>query len=299
MGSLLALKSGLRVVKNVVIKKSPEITLALGLVSGVVAIGTAIKSTMDSEDVIDEHIKKINEIKERVKAAKEGRRSGDGSDISSDEARVKEIVKVYGGTVKSLAKLYLPTIIAGTLSVAMILTSHGILRRRNALLATSLAEVTAAYNNYRDKVKEVVGEAAERDIVTGGTDKVEIETDPEGNVTKVTKTDPLNSPYARFFDSSCPDFQKSPDLNMSFLIGMQNHFNDLLRINGSVFLNEVYDELGFERTPLGAVTGWTLESGRAIDFGIFDHDQNARFVNRLEPVVLLDFNVEGVIYDKI
>ena len=299
MGSLLALKGGLRAVKHVIIRKSPEITLALGLASGIVAIGTAIKSTMDSEDVIDEHIKKINEIKERVKAAKEGHGSDNGNDISSDEARVKEIVKVYGGTIKSLAKLYLPTIIAGTLSVALILTSHGILRRRNALLATSLAEVTAAYNNYRDKVKEAIGEEAERDIITGGTEKLEIETDNDGNVTKVTKNDPINSPYARFFDSSCPDFQKSPDLNMNFLMGMQNHFNDLLRINGSVFLNEIYDELGFERTPLGAVTGWTRDGGKEIDFGIFNHQNNARFVNRLEPVVLLDFNVEGVIYDKI
>jgi hypothetical protein len=87
---------------------------------------------------------------------------------------------------------------------------------------------------------------------------------------------------------------------MTFLIGMQNHFNDMLRINHNVFLNEIYDALGFERTPIGALVGWTDDGDGDgfVDFGLFTNE-NARFVNRLEPVVLLDFNVDGVIYDKI
>lgn len=300
MNSLLVLKGGLRAVKQVIIRKSPEITLALGLAAGAVAVGTAIKSTMNSEEIIDEHIKKINDIKERVAAEKENNGKDSGSNILSDEDRSKEIVKVYGSTVKSLFKLYLPTIIAGTISVSLILTSHGILKKRNAMLMASLAEVTSAYNNYRNQVIETLGAEKERDILCGGTDKVEVETDSEGNITNITHPNPINSAYARFFDASCPDFQKNPDLNMSFLQGMQNHFNDLLRINHNVFLNEVYDALGFDRTPLGALVGWT-DDGTGdgfIDFGLFNKD-NTRFVNRLEPVVLLDFNVDGVIYDKI
>ena len=299
MGNLLVLKSGLRAAKQILVRKSPEITLALGLVAGVAAVGTAIKSTMKSEDVIDEHIKKINEIKEKVKSAKENKKSNNPDTVYDDEARVKDIVKVYADTAKSLVKLYLPTIIAGTVSVALILTSHGILKRRNAMLVASLSEVTAAYSNYREEVKKVLGAEKERDILTGSSN-LEVETDSEGNVVKVTKENPINSAYARFFDSSCPDFKKNPDLNMSFLQGMQNHFNDMLRINHNVFLNEVYDALGFERTPIGAIVGWTDDGDGDgfVDFGLFN-DENARFVNRLEPVVLLDFNVDGVIYDKI
>jgi hypothetical protein len=295
----MILKSGFRAVKLVVVKKSPEITLALGLVSGAVAIGAAIKNTMSAEDIIDEHLNKINELKEKYKKAKESNGDNDGDTVSNDENRVKETVKVYGDTVKSLAKLYLPTIIAGTVSVALILTSHGIMKHRNAMLVSSLAEVTAAYNNYRDKVKEIFGEEKEKEIL-GDTSDFTVETDEEGNVVKATAKTPLNSPYARFFDSSCSDFSKSPDRNMSFLTGVQDHFNDLLRINHNVFLNEVYDALGFDRTPIGALVGWT-DNGDGdgyIDFGLFNKD-NHRFVNRYEPVVLLDFNVDGVIYDKI
>lgn len=298
MNSLKLFKSGFRALGHSVAKKSPEITLALGLVAGGVAVVTAIKSTMKSEDVIDEHIRKINELKEKRKALKKGNESGNDDNILSNEADVKATVKVYGETIKSLAKLYLPTIIAGTISVAMILTSHGILKRRNAMLVSSLAEVTAAYTNYREQVKEALGEEKERDIFCS-KNELEIESDSEGNITSVKATGPINSPYARFFDASCPDWKKNPDLNMTFLTGAQNHANDMLRVNHSVFLNEVYDILGFDRTPIGALVGWTDDGEHGyIDFGIFTQE-NHRFVNRLDPVVLLDFNVDGVIYDKI
>jgi hypothetical protein len=67
-----------------------------------------------------------------------------------------------------------------------------------------------------------------------------------------------------------------------------------------VFLNEAYDALGLERSTAGAVVGWVIgdEGDNYIDFGIFEA-QNARFVNGSERSILLDFNVDGVIYDKI
>jgi hypothetical protein len=63
--------------------------------------------------------------------------------------------------------------------------------------------------------------------------------------------------------------------------------------------------LGLERSKAGAVVGWILskngETDNYIDFGVFDgKTQSARdFVNGFEGSILLDFNVDGVIYDKI
>ena len=53
---------------------------------------------------------------------------------------------------------------------------------------------------------------------------------------------------------------------------------------------------------LWAVVGWVLGNGdNCIDFGIWDSaNEKARdFVNGREGAILLDFNVDGVIYDLI
>jgi hypothetical protein len=80
--------------------------------------------------------------------------------------------------------------------------------------------------------------------------------------------------------------------------------NDLLISRGHMFLNEVYDALGLERTKAGSVVGWIIshDGDNYVDFGIFT-DKDARqyrdFVNGRSNAILLDFNVDGVIYDKI
>jgi hypothetical protein len=73
---------------------------------------------------------------------------------------------------------------------------------------------------------------------------------------------------------------------------------------GHVFLNEVYDILGIPRSQAGAIIGWVLTGDGSTDnylnFGIFDDNDSAiDFVNGREGSVLLDFNVDGIIFDKI
>jgi hypothetical protein len=63
--------------------------------------------------------------------------------------------------------------------------------------------------------------------------------------------------------------------------------------------------LGIDRSKAGSVVGWVITKegtgDNFIDFGVFDGDNpRARdFVNGREGSILLDFNVDGVIYDKI
>ena len=83
---------------------------------------------------------------------------------------------------------------------------------------------------------------------------------------------------------------------------MQSMFNDKLRANGHVFLNEVYDALGFKRTPAGSVVGWVWngDGDGYVDFGLWQLDPAHKdFVNAWEKCVLLDFNVDGDIHNLI
>ncbi len=93
-----------------------------------------------------------------------------------------------------------------------------------------------------------------------------------------------------------------------FLKHQQNYANELLRSNGYLFLNDVYDMLGIPRTKAGQVVGWIYDEDNPnhkgdnfVDFGIYDiHRQaNRDFVNGYERVIWLDFNVDGNILDLI
>ena len=91
-------------------------------------------------------------------------------------------------------------------------------------------------------------------------------------------------------------------MNLFFLKAQQTNANVQLTVRGHVFLNEVYDMLGLPRTAAGAIVGWVRGNGDdVIDFGIWDNnDINSDFVNGYNrSKILLDFNVDGVIYDII
>ena len=72
-----------------------------------------------------------------------------------------------------------------------------------------------------------------------------------------------------------------------------------------MFLNEVYDLLGIQRTKAGNIVGWIYDPNNpehagdnCIDFGIYDlYNKDKRaFVNGYEKSILLDFNVDGNIW---
>lgn len=100
--------------------------------------------------------------------------------------------------------------------------------------------------------------------------------------------------YAQRFDQHNKHWGNQPLHNKMFLQAQQNYLNDVLNARGHVFLNDVHDALGIPRTPQGQVVGWLKdgEGDNYIDFAITE--------DKDEPGVFdLDFNVDGVIYEKI
>ena len=81
----------------------------------------------------------------------------------------------------------------------------------------------------------------------------------------------------------------------------------MLKSRGHLFLNEVYDLLDIPRSKAGQVVGWVynknnnVKGDNYVDFNIYDITDKAKrsFVNGYERTILLDFNVDGVIYDLI
>ena len=110
------------------------------------------------------------------------------------------------------------------------------------------------------------------------------------------------SPYAVFFDEYNRLWKRNPEYNLMFLRAQQNIANDMLISHGYLFLNDVYDMIGIDRTKIGQMVGWVDEPKNPSDVacGIYNakNRQKRAFVNHDEPSILLDFNVDGVITDK-
>ena len=288
-------------------KNSPEILLGAGIVGFVGTIVLACRATCRADEVLEFHrrkIKDINDAKEIADADPEGEMSYDIEIYRQDKA-----VR-YLKTTGSLAKLYAPTIAVGTLSLACILTSRNIMQKRYLGVVAAYNGLSAAFEEYRKRVLDEYGEGLDKHFRYGTTyDELPVY-DENGKKTKekeqVDKTETgmviPNDDSCRFFDSSNPNWDKNPTFSMMWLRGQQNILNDILHTRGHVFLNEVYDALGFPHTPQGAVLGWIDGEGdNCIDFGLYDPNKESvrRFVNGVDNVIMLEFNHDGVIWDKI
>lgn len=276
-------------------KHSPEILIGAGVVGVVVSTVLACKATLKADDV-------LKDAGEKVKAI------DDKKDISEKDAK-KEKVAVYARTSLKLVKLYSVPAAIGAASIASIITSHSISRRRYSAMAAAYATVDKGFKAYRKNVVERFGDEVDRQLKYGikPTEVKEKVTDEDGKTKTVKKTidvvEDLPSDYARFFDESNPYWQKDAEFNKMFLRAQQSFFNDKLKVEKRVFLNDVYKALGFPTTKAGQVVGWVYDPERSdidnyIDFGIWDvHKAAVRdFVNGYERSILLDFNVDGNIW---
>lgn len=281
-------------------KHSPEILVVAGIAGTVISAVLACKATTKVAEILDE-------TKGTLDTIHEGMETGaiNGQEYTTEDGK-KDTVVVYAQTGMKLAKLYAPAIILGTLSITSILASNNILRKRNVALGAAYAAIDKSFKEYRGRVIERFGEQVDTELKYGIKAKKfeEIEVDPEtGKEKKVKKTvmvaDPnLQSDYAVYFDSKSRNYETNPDYNRMFLKAQQAFANDKLQTRGHLFLNEVLDDLDLPRTPAGQIVGWTKDGPDGyVNFRIVEVERETED-GRHEPALLLDFNVEGNIWEK-
>jgi hypothetical protein len=281
-------------------KHSPEILIVAGIAGTVVSAVLACKATTKVAEILDETNGTLDTIHEGMKTG-----AINGQEYTTEDGK-KDTVVVYAQTGMKLAKLYGPAIILGTLSITSILASNNILRKRNVALGAAYAAIDKSFKEYRGRVIERFGEQVDTELKYGIKAKKfeEIEVDPEtGKEKKVKKTvmvaDPnLQSDYAVYFDSKSRNYETNPDYNRMFLKAQQAFANDKLQTRGHLFLNEVLDDLDLPRTPAGQIVGWTKDGPDGyVNFRIVEVERETED-GRHEPALLLDFNVEGNIWEK-
>lgn len=287
-------------------KHSPEILMVAGVVGTVVSAVMACKATTKLSGIMDNtkgQVDAIHYAKEHPEELKE--------EYTPEDAK-KDLTIVYTKTGIELVKLYGLSIALGALSIAGILTSNSIHRRRNVALAAAYTAVDTGFKQYRGRLIERFGEQLDKEL-RYNIQNVEVEekiVDDKGKEKTVKKTVEVVdttgfSDYARLYDDGNAGWDKDPEYTLMFLKHQQNYANDKLRTQGHLFLNEVYDMLGIPRSKAGQIVGWIYDEknnnhdgDNFVDFGIYTQ-ANKNFLDGYEKVALLDFNVDGPIYNKI
>ena len=307
---MTVVKTTVRVATDKAKAHSPEILLGVGGVGIVIATVLACKATLKLEETVEPEKEAIDEIKEIYEDVVDDKKHPDHKEY------VKEVSRKYERLSYKVAKLYAPAVILGTLSLGTMFASNDILRRRNASLIAAYGTLDTMFKKYRANVVEEYGAETDRNMLYGikKKDITVTEVGKNGKEKEVTKTVETfdastidgYSVYARFYDSTCSEWTKNPEYNRMTLNARQKEANIRLNAQGYLFLNDVYDMLGFEKTKAGQVVGWLKDDADGdghIDFGMYEgyleDPAKRRFVNGYEPVILLDFNVDGPIIDKI
>ena len=286
-------------------KHSPEILMVAGITGTIVGTVLACKATTKVSEIMEEKNKLVEDVHTCL---------NDKEIEYTEEDSKKDLTIIYAQTGVKLFKLYTPAIGVMVLSFASIIAGHKVLKKRNIAIAAAYAAIDKGFKQYRKNVIEEFGESVDQQMRFGLKSKEVKKKDKDGKTVKETEyyIDPDSNPldniseYARFFDATSNNFEKDPEYNMMFLRRQQDYANEMLKSRGHLFLNEVYDLLDIPRSRAGQVVGWVYDKDgntkgdNYVDFGLYRNDQGTRrFINGLEYNILLDFNVDGVIYDMI
>ena len=289
---------------NKVKANAPEILLVAGV--GLVIYGTvkACQASRRLDSILDEHKEAMDAIH---------------SDNTLDPPEVRQYTaRRYGKTAWEMFRLYAPSVAIGGAGVCLIFKGHGILRQRYIAVVSAYKMLEKGYDVYRRRVINELGEDMDKHFRFGMTEE-EIETTEisksgkEKTVKKKVKTiDPdfeRYSPYSRIFDEMwSSNWKDDPEYNKRFVIKMQNYANDYLKTHHKLFLNQVYEWLGFKQTVAGQKVGWLSDPEQPdgddyVSFGIDDMIKRARqgdvlaedWINGNEPNIFLDFNCKLII----
>jgi hypothetical protein len=281
-------------------KNLPHIMFGAGIVGIPLTTYLACKATLKIDDVLKEKEDLIEYIDdERAKLT---------SDEYSIEHYQQDLTIVNSQSIVKLVKLYLPAGGVMLASIALLTGGHYIMTGRVAALASAYKILDNSYKEYRKRVKEEHGEDYDNELrLSSRTVKLEEEEIKETNPSvAIARFDPQNEFIKIYGEDTTTNWQNDHQRNLWFLEAQERQANFMLDLKGHVFYNEVMDLLGLQRTKAGAITGWiksgSTEPTKFISFGIRNAPEEIRnyYPNGLtNPPFVLDFNVDGVIFDAI
>ena len=163
--------------------------------------------------------------------------------------------------IKVAGPHYIPSILIGAGTIACIFGVNILNKRNQASLISAYALIDNSYKEYKKKVAEIYGDEAYKEVISSIA-KDKYTDDIRVNDNKMLCYDEFSH---RYFESTLEDVIKA-----------EYNTNRQLQCNGGVYVNEYYEFLGLDSSPVGTELGWSsgiLESHYRAEWIEFDHEK--------------------------
>lgn len=284
-------------------KAAPTIAVITGTACGIGATVMAVKETLTVGEIMTEYketVKTIDDVEERINNGEEiyfNNKKTNKTELETVEYlnRDRKVLKVQ--TAVKLAKHYKFTIALSALSVALILSGYGEMKKR---FIGAVAAYEGLYRTYLETKKEAEKNSKKTEM-PDINDKINEDEDTKPEV----KGRVDDSDFCRIFDKSSSMYRENREINLGYLKSVEKYCTNLLHIRGHLFLNEVYDALGMSHTETGALCGWLYNSSDGDDFVSFNINEaidEVKYADDIypdDPEVFMYFNCVGPIYNRI
>jgi hypothetical protein len=147
-------------------------------------------------------------------------------------------------------RLFVPAGISGAITVGCIIAAARIGTRRNTALVAGMALADRAFNDYKDEVREIIGERKELAVREKTAQKAIDENPPSSQVVIVSGDDQLcyDTFTDRYFRSEAEKIRKA-----------ENEVNKKIIQDMYCSLNEFYSLIGLDDCRAGEELGWNMD----------------------------------------
>lgn len=177
-------------------------------------------------------------------------------------------------------KLYIPPVLAGAATITAIVGANQIGARRSAALAAAFTLSERAFDEYKEKVKERIGEHKEQGV-RDDIAQDRVNRNPLGEREVIFAT---GSGDVICYEQFCDRYFKSTHEDIKRAV---NNTNYMINNNGHASLSDFYDHLGLPRTSHSDEVGWTHQKLMDVTF-------TTTLSDKMEPVLAFDYTVVPV-----
>lgn len=216
-----------------------------------------------------------------------------------EERRDNELPVDKMKAVRDLSSaLYLP-ITVGMLSVGSVLMAHRIQRKRILTLTGALAAQQAQNLYFENKYRTKHGDEAYEEFMIP-TEQIKKEEEGKNGKKKQTVEEvkkEVDKTVGQWYDESSEYTSDDHGYNMAYIDSVNEKLQTRLFQRGNLLLNEVREEMGFERIRAGALLGWTTADHFDIRKSVTTLGDES--IGELKEQIYVSWSTPKYIYDDI